>query len=838
VSATKSRTAKKASTPEPAVERVPAWGPPLLYALVTLLLFREAIFTGAGILGSDTMALSYFARDFYTDAVRSGAFPLWNPLILGGLPFVEGMHGDIFYPLSLALFFLDPLPFWTVKMVAHVFLAGVFTYLWLRRGLDVRRGPAMFGGLVFMMGADLVSLVYPGGDGKLFVSALAPLVFLLAERCVRYRRVADFAFFALGIALVMFTSHMQLAYFTVWGVSLYMLFRTVQVAREEGAGRGAALFGAFALAGVLGVGAAAAQFLPPLQYLREWSQRADHTEAETGDPYEYATSWSLHPEEIMSLVVPEFVGDNAQTETRSGTTYWGRNPFKLNHEYAGFLPLLLAPILFLRRRDARTWFFAGLALLSLVYTLGAHTPFFRVFYLIPGVSLFRAPSLIIFLFGLSVATLGALALQRMLDWANGTEEEQRAVTKYLLMATGVFGLLAIIQSAGGVTSLWRAVLYTDIPPNKAQALAANADSIQLGFWITFLLAAVVTGVWYGLSRRLYGAVLAIWLLVGAAALDEYRVSRPFVRATVLMNEFGMDPLMLEPDESIRFLQERQAAGEVFRVHDLGYALGQPTYGNNVLAIHGIEQVGGHHGNEMRYYDRLIGRQDNVPNAVRIGQTPEGEQVEDFSLLQRTNAQYVVVPARIQHPMLEEVFVGSRSAVYRLAGVLPRAFLAGQAEVVSDEVALERMLDASFDPTDTVLLSSALEHSAAGGPVQGTVTFVERGLDGMTLRVRADAPALLVVLDNYFPAWRAWVDGEEVDVVRANLAFRALPVPAGEHSVTMQYVPDSLRAGVLTSVGMILLLTVVGVGGLAADRRRNARGREASTDATSGAAGAG
>src|SRR5690606_8955191 len=270
----------------------------------------------------------------------------------------------------------------------------------------------------------------------------------------------------------------------------------------------------------------------------------------------------------------DLVGDNAQTETRSGTTYWGRNVFKLNHEYAGFLPLLLAPILFLRRRDARAWFFAGLAVLALLYALGANTPVFRLFYLIPGVSLFRAPSIIIFLYGLSVATLGALGLQRMLDWAHGAEEEQRAVTNYLLIATGVFGLLAIVQSAGGITSLWLSIIYRDITPAATQALAANADNLQLGFWLSFLFAAAVTGTWYGLSRRLYGPVLAVWLLVGVAAIDEYRVGRPFVRATVLMNRFAMDPVMLQPDESIRFLQERQASGEVFRVHDLGYALGQ------------------------------------------------------------------------------------------------------------------------------------------------------------------------------------------------------------------------------------------------------------------------
>jgi hypothetical protein len=163
---------------------------------------------------------------------------------------------------------------------------------------------------------------------------------------------------------------MHLVYFCIWGVSLYFIFRAWQIARADESGRGGmravTVLGAFAVAGLLGVAAAAVQVIPPLQYLREWSHRADKTEqAQTG--YAYSTTWSLHWEEIMSLIVPDFVGDNVQTEVRTGATYWGRNPFKLNHEYAGFLPLLLLPLLFLRRRNGQAVFFTVLEALALLY---------------------------------------------------------------------------------------------------------------------------------------------------------------------------------------------------------------------------------------------------------------------------------------------------------------------------------------------------------------------------------------------------------------------------------------------------------------------------------------
>jgi hypothetical protein len=796
-------------------ERIPLWVPPLTYLVVCLVLFRESLLAGVPLLGTDTMALSYFARNFYTEFVQAtGRFPLWNPLLFGGMPFIDGMHGDIFYPPSLALFWMDARTMWGWKMALHVFLAGLFMLLWLR-GLGLRRGPAFFGGLVYMMGAHMVSLTYPGGDGKLFVAALAPLVFWLAERAVRSAAISDFAFFALGIAAIVFTSHMQLAYFCIWGVSLYYLFRVVQRYRaERSAPLAARLVGMFAIAGFLGVGAAAIQFFPPLEYLREWSHRTDRTvDADPEAAYAYSTSWSLHPEEIAALVVPDFVGDNAQTAVRSGRTYWGRNPFKLNHEYAGFLPFVLLPLLFLRRRDPRTWFFSGLAVLSLLYALGANTPFFRLFYLVPGVELFRAPSLIIFLFALSLVTLGAMALQRMLDWAGeGDEADRGAAGRALWSVAAVMLLLALMASAGVLTSIWIAIFYAGITPDRLAALQENMPSLQAGFWIAAVLAALVAGTWEALKRGIIGRREAIIALCVLASLDLYRVGRPFVNATVLMNRMA-DPVLFQPDESISFLRQLQARGGVFRVYDLGTLLQTgPAYPSNALATHGIEQLTGHHGNEIGRYRELMGGDDRAPNVA----------ASELRLLDLANVEYLVVPQLIDAPGLEEVFVGSRSAVYRNANALPRAYAVSNYEVAAPATMVERLIAPDFDRAGTVLLEA--EPTAVQRPqpgATGVVEWIERGNDEYSLRVTADAPLLVVVSDNYYPAWRAELNGQETEILRANYTFRAVAVPAGEHILRFRYGTQPLAAPAMASMLLLVLLTAVGVGGLIRRPRREA-----------------
>lgn len=810
---TRSETAGARRTAAP-VPDIPAWVVPVVYAVITVALFREFFLGGVAMLGMDSLVLSYFARNFYTEFVQlAHRMPYWNPLLFGGLPFVEGMHGDIFYPPSLGMFFLDARGMWGWKMALHIFLAGSFTYLWLRRGLRLDRVPAFFGGLVYMMGADLVSLVLPGGDGKLFVSALAPLIFWLAERAVSSTRLADFAGFALGVALLLFTSHMQAAYFCVWGVSLYFLFRVWQRWREDRLAAGAArLIGLYAVAGLLAVGAAAVQFLPPLGYLREYSHRVDRLEPEEGG-YAWSTSYSMNAEEIVSLAVPEFVGEVAQTSpTEAPAGYWGRNPLKLNSEYAGLVPLLLVPILLLRRRTPQVWFFGGLAVLTLLYALGANTPVFRLFYLIPGVSLFRAPSIIIFLYGLSVATLGALGAQQLQDWlvTGRTGHEGAVARRVLLVAAGALGVLALLASAGAVTGVWQSLFGDSI---RTDRLAANASHIRSGFWIAVGLAAAVAGSWElairgTITPRAFLLILSFW-----AATDLYRAGRPFVVNTALLNEHAAASTLFRPDDSILALQRLRDAGAVFRAVDLGPLMGAPaTYGQNDLAVHGIEQLAGHHGNEMGRYRNLIGGEHALNLAT-----------SELRLADVTNTEYFLIPGRVEDPRLEEVHAGTHSVVYRNREALPRAYLVGATEVVPGEAAIERLLAPNFDARNTAILPEPLPVDVeVEAGATGVVEWLEREVDRFTLRVAPDRHALLVVLDNYFPAWQATLNGHLVPVHRVNHTFRAIAVPPGEHTVSFSYTPTELRTGaVLSLITLSLLLVVILAGALGEHRRRRA-----------------
>src|SRR5687767_6265182 len=73
----------------PSLDAMPRWLPPVVFLIVTIIFHREFVFSDGKLLGADTVALSYFARNFYTNFIHAfHTFPLWNPLLYGGMPFI------------------------------------------------------------------------------------------------------------------------------------------------------------------------------------------------------------------------------------------------------------------------------------------------------------------------------------------------------------------------------------------------------------------------------------------------------------------------------------------------------------------------------------------------------------------------------------------------------------------------------------------------------------------------------------------------------------------------------------------------------------------------------
>ncbi|HSG47302.1 MAG TPA: hypothetical protein VLA43_05715, partial [Longimicrobiales bacterium] len=498
----------------------------------------------------------------------------------------------------------------------HVLAAGFFMFGWLRV-LGGSRPAALVAGVGYMLAPMLVSFVAPGHDGKLFVTALAPLLFLVVERHFVRPSARGVGEIGLVVALVLLTTHFQMAYFLFGAVGLYAFFRAAQVARgggepdeaiqaPEGAveaaeatsrrrlGSAGLRFALFLAASVAGAAAAGVQFIPAASYVTEYSRRDQTTREEAGEVgRDWSSSWSLHPEEAMSLLIPQFAGNNAGGAAWAQRTYWGRNGWKDNIETAGILLLLLSAVSFAGgARAGVRWFFAGLGVTALLFALGTHTPVWGIFYaVLPGIRLFRAPSMVMFLFVFGAATLGGLGFDRLLRAAaQDRDDGWRTPMRVLWSGVGLFALLALLTSSGALTSFWTRVVYPEAGQAQLQLLEAARPFMARGAFLSTLLAAGLAGLAWSVRRGFLAPVALLAGTVLLVSVDQLRVDGAFISV--------MDfPTWAQPGPNIQAVLEREEGRtEPYRLLSFAGA------GQDVKpAMYGIELAAGHHPNDLSRY---------------------------------------------------------------------------------------------------------------------------------------------------------------------------------------------------------------------------------------------
>src|SRR3954469_5802081 len=223
---------------EPAVTAPPratVWAS-LVYAIATLLLSYPAL-GGAFLLNlrSDQYKAGYAFREFAADRLRSGrGFPQWNPFIEGGLPYIAAMHGDIFYPTFLLRMIMPTDLAMTWEFPIHLFLCGLFTFVFLRAWHFGFYG-ALIGGLAYMLGGSIAGYAGPGHDGKLFVSTMLSLPLLLLTRGIRDGRRWSWGLLAITIGLAVLSPHPQLLQYLLLTSGAFALF--LAFANHPGAGQ-------------------------------------------------------------------------------------------------------------------------------------------------------------------------------------------------------------------------------------------------------------------------------------------------------------------------------------------------------------------------------------------------------------------------------------------------------------------------------------------------------------------------------------------------------------------------------------------------------------------------
>jgi len=771
---------------------------------------------------SDQYTNGYGFRHFAEVWLRDGkGFPQWNPFLQGGVPYVAGMHGDVFYPTFLLRMMIGTAEAITWEFPIHIFLAGLFTYLFLR-AWRLPFVAAVVGGLAYMMSGSIAGLAASGHDGKLFVAALFPLCLHLLTRGIRDGKAWAWGAFTLAIGLALLSPHPQLFQYLLLAAGSYSLFLAVAAHEDVGTltTAVAARRLAYAAGGVaLGLLIGAIQFVPLLAY-KAYSPRA------AGHDWATATSYSLPIEETLNAYLPQFSGIL--------TKYWGQNGIHFHSDYFGVVVLVLMGAAFgVSRLKSFKWFWTVCGLMALVWAYGGHTPFYHLIMLVPGTKYFRAPSTIIYITAFSVAVLAAIGAERLLRG----QLARRYATTWAIAA----GLFAVFMSLGGYRILvdiagaliglgYPAQVRDQVSSIIASRAEPNLGDAVMGAWRSFLFVALAAAViWATNARRLSlrAASVAVVVLI---VLDLWSIERLYwLYMPPASQTFASDPAI----DAIKADIAKLGPGRTI-VLGAGSGIDQldPFFRKKGLMAKFVRTVEGEQGNELGAYNAMLS-------------LDSGRVVLRPTFWRHENAQYVYTglspqemsqaSAQMSLPAFTALAGPVRNAngstvyAYRIGISNPFAWVASGATKASPEQVLPTVLDSRYDPTTLAIVDTGTTFqtisvaNVAPSLNRATVRFYEAGTVSIDLVRPATAASVLVLSENYYPGWSATSGSSPLRVSRVNYNLIGVELPAGAQHIEASFYDPAYGRGKTVTLTALVGAAILLVAGVVVDRRRSKAG---------------
>ncbi len=710
-------------------------------------------------------AANLVAYDFYGQfypfmvhawrSLSAGGGLLWNPYQDCGQPFFGNSQTGVLYPVNIVFAVLPREPAVIVSAIVNLTIAGVGMFL-LCRAMRIGRVASLCGALAFQLGWA-ASLLAAWSPTHIAPFAWLPVAMWRVERLLRAPSRRAGMWLAAVLAIQLLPGFPQTVFFTYQLIALRVLW-TLLTRRSDWR----AVLSALAIGLLAPLLLDAVQLLPSLEVARESVRQGPVSDARLGAVF----SWSLAWQTLVAQIA------------EPGNVL--------------ILSLGLIGVAAARRmqRGADAAFYALVAALYFVLSLGPGTIVYALYARLPLGSTFRGPARLLWVTNFAVAVLVALGSEALLALDRSRRTRTRAAAALLAATVILYLLSAATLRPVELLVIAGLLAWVALPwPPAALRLAAPALVALIACTTLVLGRAPVMGL---RSGDVYGRHADIFEFVRARLTPQDRV------------------LIVGGQPALDLMAKSSTLYALPNIHDydpqatLRYAEFY-TYLRTARRMRDFEDW-------YWIFDKLL---------------PPTLQRPLFDL---TGARFVIVAEPLDATArafagapLRLVLERDGVRVYENEQALPRARYVPRVSVRDDTAVLPALAERALDPRREAIVGveDRAQLSTTGDDGSGTVEFVSDEPERIVLRVQATAPGFVVLADEYFPGWRATVNGESRPIIRANHTFRLVEVPPGSSEVVFTYRPRSVLIGaaitIATIIGFVVLWRSGSAGGPPARR---------------------
>ncbi len=801
-------------------EKYQDWLALIILAVLVFGFFWGAI-TGGGFIDFDNLS-SFAFRPFVEQANKSGNFPLWIPLIFSGMPayaslLVTGNRvwdiiGIIIINISTGfggIFGSD------VARVIFFYLLYGFGIYWLLRYKKFNKTTALFSSFAAVFSTYVITWIMIGHNTKPIVLGMFPYLFLFVEKLKEKFSLINFGLLIVAFAVMFVGNHLQMIFYGGLALAIYIIYDFIAgaIKRENVLSR---LRTAFIVAVSLAIAflMSADRYLSTFEYA-PYSVRGsapivkvhtDKSQKVDKSDYDYATMWSYHPKELLTFIVPSYYGYGIRDYQRGkASTYWGTKESEDSPPYMGIIVLALGIVgLIYFRKDVFVQALFLISLFGVFLSFGKNLSFlYNLFYnYFPSFSKFRAPSMALVLVHYSVPILAAFGIKAIVEMRQNPSRYKKFIV-WLVALPLIFLLVAFFFSAFMKSSYISAVGASENFQAYAKAYGFEivrelqefvwAKTIQ-DFYVNaiFLVAFGFISALFIQNKIQYATLIFVFGLI--TVLDLFRIDSERMEYS---KEEGTSAFFESRKDIYDFIKRDTA---IYRIADFS------TNPANLTAYYLVENINGYHAAKLRVYQDLM----DVANVE--GMQGSTSQLYNPFLWNLLNVKYIVLTRKLDG--IEPIYRGLNfeAFVYPNDGYYPRAFFVRNAVVQKPIEILYHLKRGDFNPVDTMFIENPIDISDIGFDTTAVVNFLERKNELIKLETETKVKSLLFISEIYYPYWKAYIDGKEINIIKANYAFRAIVVPAGRHTIEMKFVSPGFERGKTYSlVANVLTIIVIGFG---------------------------